>query len=531
MLQAMKRSVTVGGVLPALLSGLLLILAFPKFDLHFIAWIALVPLLLTLKNKSLKAAFVLSCFTGFVFLKGFFYWLTSTHGLELSDYFLLGVYLLPYFGLFGLALNFVSQKTKFPPIFAVPLIWISLEYLRANAGFLAHPWGLLGHTQYLNIPLIQISSITGVYGVSFLIVTVNAVISESILLWLSRRKEASIMQNRPSYLIPTLTATTLLGICLAYGFNAISREPESDKIRVTVIQGNISPELLERAEYNKLRVDQHVRLTKEAVNGGLTSLVVWPETSVPGSLHKNFPLRNTLTTLAMESQAHLLVGSSQRPKFGSSEFRKQNWFNSAVLISHQRRIVKQYNKIRLVPFGEYLPYKDLLPWPSRFASRASNFIPGKEYTIFIVDGAKFGVTICWENIFPDHFRQFVKRGANFMLNITNLAWFGETANPYQLEAMGVFRAVENRISVAHAANTGISGFIDPYGRVLGKVEKDNKDIFVEGYLTMDVPLSQRRTFYTLYGDVFAYINLILTALIIVVPLFKNSLRAKLPSIP
>ncbi len=118
-----------------------------------------------------------------------------------------------------------------------------------------------------------------------------------------------------------------------------------------------------------------------------------------------------------------------------------------------------------------------------------------------------------------------------MVNITNLAWFGETANPYQLGAMGVFRAVENRISVAHAANTGISGFIDPYGRVLGKVEKDNKDIFVEGYLTMDVPLSQRSTFYTLYGDVFAYINLILTALIIVVPLFKNSLRAKLPSIP
>jgi apolipoprotein N-acyltransferase len=174
--------------------------------------------------------------------------------------------------------------------------------------------------------------------------------------------------------------------------------------------------------------------------------------------------------------------------------------------------------MRLLPFGEYLPYRDVLPWPSRLTSLSdrANFLPGTDYTIFDLGEARFGVLICWESLFPEQVRQFVHRGAEFIVNITNEAWFGETAAPYQFWMMNVFRAIENRVSVVRAANTGVSGFIDPYGRMLGKVEEQEKDSFVAGYLTKTVPFPQTSTFYTRYGDVWAYGNLAVTVLFLLV---------------
>jgi apolipoprotein N-acyltransferase len=185
------------------------------------------------------------------------------------------------------------------------------------------------------------------------------------------------------------------------------------------------------------------------------------------------------------------------------------------MISPEGKIMGRYNKIHLVPFAEYIPYKDLFPWPSRFISKASNFIAGTEYTIFNLDGAKFGTLICWESVYPELVRQFIKNGANFMVNITNEVLLGDTAAPYQIAAIGVFRAVENRISVVRCANNGISCFIDPIGKIIGRVhDSNNKDIFVEGYLTEEIPLSQRRTFYTMFGDVFVYMNLFMAVFLI-----------------
>jgi apolipoprotein N-acyltransferase len=294
----------------------------------------------------------------------------------------------------------------------------------------------------------------------------------------------------------------------------LSKKPDGDNIRITVIQGNIPQDLRWKRGLRKQHLEKHIRLTRDAARGRKSSLIAWPETAVSGSLLHDIGTRRTLSSLAREIDATILVGNAARPKFGPREFRKRNRFNSAILFSPGGPIKKRYNKIRLLPFGEYLPYKDLLPWPSRLASRVSSFIPGKEYTLFSVGGAMFGVAICWENIFPGLFRQFVKNGANFMVNITTEAWFMESAAPYQFMAMSVFRAVENRISIARSANTGISGFIDPYGRIIGKVENGAKDIFVEGYLTRDIPLFQQKTFYTLYGDIFAYLSLAAASLLL-----------------
>ena len=504
----------------ALLSALLLILSFPKFDLWFLAWIALAPLFVTLKDKSLKSAFGLSFFMGISSMMGIFYWINIIEGVKWNDFILLGVYFGSYFGLFGLALGFVTRNTKLSPVFAAPFIWVSLEYLRSHAGFLGLPWALLGHSQYLNIPVIQVSSIAGVYGVSFLIVMVNALLSEIFLTWASKRRWA-LPQPSSALQRPVIATLLVVGTSLLYAMSVLSNAPGGDKFRIAVIQGNIPQELKWKPELRKQHLNKHARLTREAASSTRPTLIVWPEGSVQRPLKRDLHLRKMLYTLTKETNTYLLVGSAARPKIGSKEFRKTRWFNSAFFFSPERGIVGQYDKIRLLPFAEYLPYKDSPLWPSRLASKAGVFVPGKEYTTFNVNGAKFGVTICWENIFPNLFRRFVLNGANFMVNITNEAWFGETAVPYQFMAMSVFRAVENRVSVVRSANTGISGFIDPYGRVIGNIKSQNKDIFVEGFLTKDIPLSQQRTFYTIYGDIFVYMNLLATVLMLSLSYLKS----------
>lgn len=498
-------------ILLSILSALLLILCFPRFDLGFLAWFALIPLLLAIKGKGLKSAFGLCYFTGVFFYWGVFHWFPSVNGVSLIDCILAEIYLPTcYFGLFGLVLNFVSTKTKLPSIVTAPVLWVSLEYARSNAGFLEFPWTLMGHSQYLNLPVIQISAFTGIYGVSFLIIMVNVTISEIIL-------------NRSRAFKPTIVTVIILGISFVYGYVILTKRSGRDIVSISVVQGNIPQEIKWRRKFRKQHFERHVRLTKEASNNGNASLIIWPEASVQ-SLKRNFYFLQNISALARETKTHLLIGSSQRPKSGSKELGKigKKWFNSACLVSPGGKIMGQYNKIHLLPFAEYLPYKDWFPWTTRFVSKASDFIPGTEYTIFDLDETKFGVTICWENLFPELFRQFVKSGATFMVNITNEAQFGDTEALYHFAVMSVFRAVENRISIVRCANTGISCFINPHGRIMGRVHDSNgKEAFVEGYLTMEVPLSHKKTFYTKYGDVFVYINLIMTAFMLALSFLKG----------
>jgi len=510
---------TMGRRYLALLSALLLTPAFPKFDLEFLAWVALVPLFIALKDQNLKSAFGLSFLTGICFLMGIFYWMNVINDFTLIHFILLGLYFGSYFGLFGLALNLISRRTGISSIFTAPVIWVSMEYLRSHAGFLGLPWALSGHSQYLNLPLIQISSFTGVYGVSFLIVMVNAALSEAILSWQSGRRSST--QRWSTVVKPVIVPIFLLGATLLYGLSVISERSDRETITISVIQANLPQIIRGQPGLRELNLQKHVRLTKEAAARSQASLMVWPETAVQGSLTQERYLLNIFSALAKETQSHLLIGVSVRQKFGRRELRMKNRFNSAFLVSPTGRIVGQYNKIHILPFGEYLPYKDFLPWPSSFALQAGNVMAGKEFTLFNLNNAKFGVAICWESIFPDLFRQFVKNGATFMVNITNEAWFEKTAAPYQFMAMNVFRAVENRVSIARAANTGISGFIDPYGRVIGKVSNGTEDIFVEGYLTMAIPVSEKKTFYTNHGDVFAYANLVATFSALAVSLMKS----------
>jgi apolipoprotein N-acyltransferase len=484
------------GLFLAILSGLLLILPFPKFDLEFLAWIALVPLLLALREKSLKAAFCLSYLTGMIFLMGTFYWINVINGCGVIEFLQMGIYLSLYFGLFGLLFTAVTKRNRFYAILWGPALWISLEYLRSHAGFLALPWSLLGHSQYMNLPLIQISAFTGVYGVSFLIVMVNIALSE-------------IIANKDRAIKPAVVTLSLVIVVFAYGFIVLSDESAQSTVPVTVIQGNIPQDIKWKRPYWNKNFDKHEALTREALAGQETSLIVWPESAVPGPFPYNQAMFKKMKVLAEAVQTNFLIGTSARPKIDkNNKSRKgKDFFNSALLLSAEGQVTGQYNKIHPLPFAEYLPWREWFPWPSRY-KEITDYTQGREYTLFDLNQARFGVLICWENIFPDIVRRFVRDGAQFIVNITNEGWFGETAAPYQFLAMNVFRAVENGVTIVRAANTGISGFIDPRGRLIGKVSKDGKDIFIDGFLTRNIPLSQGKTFYTLYGDIFVFFNII-----------------------
>jgi apolipoprotein N-acyltransferase len=457
-----------------------------------------------------------------VFFTSIFYWINKISGYKLFDFTISVFYLSLFFGIFGLAFNFTAKRKRMPLVLAAPALWVSLEYLRSHAGALSFPLALIGHSQYLNLPVIQISSFTGAYGVSFLIVMVNTVLSDIVLRYLSRRESPDTGLFRLLPLKSVIVTIFILAILLVYGFSVLSNKPGGERVGITVIQGNIPHSMRWKPEFRKLNLQKHIKLTKEALkNVHNTLLIAWPEIAAEGSLPRNISILSKLFTLARETRTHLLIGSSDRPKFGDKDLKKKKRFNSAFLISPKSRILGQYNKIYLTPFGEYLPYKDSFPWPSRYRSASASFSRGSEHTIFQFSSMRFGTTICWENVFPDFFRQFVKDGAEFMVNITNEAWFGESPAPYHFVSMNVFRSVENRVSIARSAYSGISCFIDPYGRIIGKISKDNKDILVEGFMTEEIPLSQQKTFYTQYGNIFTYVNMLFSLFIPVLSFTKK----------
>ena len=276
------------------------------------------------------------------------------------------------------------------------------------------------------------------------------------------------------------------------------------------LRGNIDREMKKDPQkHASFIMQRYTLLTRQAVKDK-PDLILWPEAATPGSVLKNLTLYNQIVNLIRESRTYFLIGSSEYPKFiRNSSTKDRGLGNTAIFFKPDGKLIGQYLKIHLVPFGEQIPFETIIPWP-RFIvpeGKKSWEVPGNEFTLFDLKGHKFGAVICWEVVFPDLFRTFVNNGAKFMINLTNEGWFGNSAAPYQLAAVNIFRAVENRVFVARAANNGISCFIDSFGRVTGKVKKENKDLFVEGYLSQTIHLATEKTFYTRYGDVFVYANI------------------------
>ncbi len=511
------------------LTATLLALSFPNHSIYIFAWVGLVPWLVANNAKSPLWSFVLSLICGMIFFMGIFDWILEISGYTYLHHALLALYLGSYFGIFGLALSVISRRYGLAvSLVSAPFIWVSLEYLRSNMFFLALPWGLLSHSQHNNPITIQIASITGAYGISFLIVAVNSAIAAGILALNSRQNtpKTDNSYHGPSkrkLVVFASVALTLLVFDLVFGYLKLSTPLSGENIKISVVQGNIEQAKKWDKKYAGMIMETYTELSHRAAMDG-PMLVVWPETATPKAINIDRSVYNHVKRVVRDTSTALLIGSSQQQKYGRKKSYKLKYTNSAFLIVPGKRKpeIQRYDKIRLLPFSEYLPMKKTVPWSFIQVPNFAGYAPGDKFNVFKLADFQFGVTICWENIFPELVRNFVKNGGQFIVNITNEARFGQTAAPYQFLSMSIMRAVENRVFVVRCANTGISCFIDPCGRVFDRVkDKDGRNIFVPGVLTRSIIPSSQKSFYTRYGNWLVWLSMFYSVILIVISFIRK----------
>ena len=479
------------------LSGILLVLSHPnftKFNLFPLAWIALVPLLISLKSISnWKSAFWLGYITGLIFFFGLVYWIALLYPyanifVMTLGYVALVGYIAVYVGVFAGLLHWLPWRSGLLFIFIAASIWTGLEWVRGwlLTGF---PWGSMGYTQWNNLTAIQMASITGVHGVSFVIVLFNAAIADLIFIYSDWQRSVKAT---------ALPITIVIGSFVYGAFCLSNSEEATDSIKIALVPGNVRQ--IEKWNPNHFpRIfDKYIRLTEKA-NTANPDLIVWPETTLRGSILSDQVNPNIrqysqrLKQMLDKHQIHLLTGVVNLSPADNA------YYNSAFLLSPAGKKLGSYSKIHLVPFGEYVPLSRYLPNLIQFKP----YEPGKSIKLLPFPNTKntqIGISICFESVFPNLFRKAVKKGANVMGILTNDAWFENTAAPEQHLAVAPLRAVENRVPVFRCANGGISCIIDSFGRVITtRILPDD----TQNFLVEEVPLNhQKKTFYTRYGDWF-----------------------------
>ncbi|HEV8532259.1 MAG TPA: apolipoprotein N-acyltransferase [Methylomirabilota bacterium] len=485
-----------------LVSGAAGALAFPTGDWSLFAWVWLVPVLVSASERSPRGALGDGWLAGLSFFLVLLRWLDHTfQGYSAIPWPLtwlpiaaLAAYCGLYVGAMAAVVSWLGSRLgRGWGLAAAPGLWVAGEWIRGwlMGGF---PWGLLGYSQHRALAVIQIAEIGGVYAVSLLIVAVNAALASWCVLGF-RRSAPGIT-----------TAAVLAAGSLAFGWWVLAHEygpaarPPVQSIEVAVIQPAIAQSLKWDPAHQAEALDRYERLTREAARSK-PAVILWPETAAPIFLRGDPVLLLRLTALSAELGAPILVGSIDRLPGPRAQF-----LNSAFLLGEQG-IRAKYDKIHLVPFGEYVPLAGLIGFVRSWAEFISDFAAGNSQTVFELPGAPFGTVICYEVIFPELFRDFVVGGASFMANITNDAWFGRTSGPWQHLGTLPLRAVENRVAIARAANTGISGFVSPSGMV-GPI----MPLFERGYLSARVAQRARTTLYTRWGDWLPYLCLALSGI-------------------
>jgi apolipoprotein N-acyltransferase len=505
-------------------SALIVSISFPPVDIGVAVWCGLSPLLFVLRQRGFLAASIFGFLFGCLFGIGAFYWTRNVIGINLSDFLLFLFVFSLYFSAFGFFYRLISRRIGPWIIIGAPALWVTVEYVRSNLFFLSWPWNLLGHSQHSYLPVIQIADITGVYGISFLIVMVNQFLSQ-MPEFFHQRKPApngnTILRTYDrNWIIQFLTVVLLMVATSVYGCYNSGVMDSGRHLRVGLIQSNvITQDNMPFADQEK-HLQVYERLTKAAALGK-PDLIVWPDSSLPAPIRSRL-VRYTIVQLAHETGSYLLVGGAGHEKTTPKREGYLPYSNSEFLINPSGQIAGQYNKMRLLPFNEYLPLQRIIKWPQWITTLKESFIPGEKYTLFEVSGVKFGTPICWENLFPDLYRQFVKEGAQFMVSVTNEGFLESATAHYQTLAMNIFRAVENRVVIVRVSPNGVSGFINPDGKVVNTVRDGNgKKLFISGVLVKDVLLSDKKTFFTIYGDIFAYTTIAMSALTILISLFRQ----------
>jgi len=472
----------------SLLSGILLAAAFPRPDFYPLAWVALVPLLLVMDERPFASGFC----TGIAFFGAVLYWLNivmTTYGglwppVSLILYILLVLYLALYFGAATWLSTRLKARVGLPILVTLPFLWVALEFLRGIL-FTGFPWALLGYSQQNFSAAIQSADVTGVYGVSFLLVAFNCALA-----WIISDPRSRLARLGVVFVLAMTTTHVGYGIWR----NTQSLEVRDDHWTVGLIQGNIEQAQKWLPEYRQRNIDSYRNLSRQAATGSV-DLLIWPEAAMPFFIQDASEATQQVLALPHELKTPLLLGG---PAYARNANERYDYFNSAFLLSSTGAELGRSDKIHLVPFGEYVPLGKILTFVNRLVVSVGDFTPG-EVNPLILDDRQIGVLICYEAIFPGLARSYVREGSDLLVNLTNDAWFGRSSAPYQDLAMARFRAIENRVWLARAANTGISALISPTGRLV-----EAGPVFQPLALTGSVGLGAGESFYTRFGDLFAY---------------------------
>jgi apolipoprotein N-acyltransferase len=498
----------------ALLSSVLQILVFPKPNLYFLVWVAIAPFLYALlrgrggegemfdsEGRSLRPftlwqGFVIGWFCGIVWYLGTCYWVypvMNNYGnlsapvavlITLGYGLIMGV----HHGIFGMLVVLMARRSSVGnrrPLLLAPFFWVAIELMRDH--IIGVPWIPLGGSQIDNIPFARIAETTGVYGLSFAIMLVNCALVAAFLLYGQRRK---------NLLISALAAAVALQIGVFAKLPAFVATQQA-----VLVQENVP--LLDQPQWTPRYFDEtisslariSVDASKPLRSADNPGLIIWPESPAPFFI-ADPRLQQWLVAMAQDTNSYLVIGSlgETAPSNG-----KQQLLNSALVMDPHGNTVGRYDKIHLVPYGEYVPYQNLLFFASKLTREVGDFARGSQRKVFDFNGTHASVFICYESIFPDEVREFTVNGAQVLINISDDLWYGETGAPAQHLQMARMRAIENHRWILLSTNNGTTASIDPLGRVVKQAQRNVRTALV-------VPYSPQNeiTFYTRYGDVFAW---------------------------
>ena len=483
-------------------AGALLATAYPPYRASELAWLALIPLFFAVEDCPRGEAFRRGYLAGLVFFGMTTWW---TLHVTVAGMVGLVAFLALYFGAAALAFRELSARDdrawrNVLVAFVFTAVWVTLEWVRGKFLFGGFGWNGLGVSQYQALPLIQIASVTGVYGVSAMVCLINVTLFFTIRRFVRQLAHPEVATRRLSW--EFYVAMILVCGSFLYGLKQMPRSgPSSRQLRVALIQGNI-PQSLKFDPAEKTMITERYRRLTERAAILKPDLIVWPESATPEPLRFSADSYRLATNAAVTAGAYLLTGTLDEADGAA--------FNSAMLVSPNARLVGVYRKHHLVPFGEYVPVRKILPFLKWLTPIGDSFERGREFTVFEACGYRFGAVICFEDTVPDLYRQFVGQGVDFMVNLTNDAWFKDSPAAELHLANAVFRAVETRRPLVRCTNNGVTGIVTEQG-LLDK--STQVPLFSEGLWVgeLNVPARLPATPYVLYGDWFVGVCALIVA--------------------
>jgi apolipoprotein N-acyltransferase len=488
-------------LLLALASGFALAAAYPKFNHPIVAWVALAPLVIACLGASTADAALSGVLHSAAFFPVTLVWIDQVmrqYGdLSLPDAAgvlgLLTAAEAVFLAAFCMGVAYASRSSKARACLLAPFLWVATEFARAHLPYIAFPWNLAGYSISCYLGVLQIASVTGIYGLSFIVVGFN-----SLLAW------GVTAKTRPAWIATACAAAALLltATLVPRFLPADSPRRVAHLIQTDFPQSEHYP--AEWMQMHAPELDQLEQMSIEAAKQE-PGLIVWPEVPAPFTFQDpQFAAR--ARRIAEQSGQDLLIGIVDWKLSPANEWQA---FNSSVLLNPQGERTFSYDKVHLVPFGEYVPLRQYLTFAKRLTADISDFTPGKGYPVGMLPGGKFGVFICFESIFPGEVREFTRNGAQLLINVSNDGWFGRSAAPAQHLMMVRVRAVENRRWLLRATNNGFTVSIDPYGRYAARLAPD-----IRGELDAPYDFRSDESLYVMFGDWVAWVSVLASALLL-----------------